>query len=99
MDKDFIELKKYSNWFCSNCMHPQEVGYCENNCYKKCLPKIENKIKVLVALKDLFDFDFALRFPSNQPMLKITNKLTFEDWEIPITQKLYNLLKEVFGND
>ena len=55
----------------------------------------KKKLKALVVLKDLFDFDFALRFPTNQPMLRITNKLTNEYWEIPITQKGYDLLKEV----
>ena len=59
---------------------------------------IGKDLKALVVLKDLFDLDFALRFPSNQPMLKITNKRTNEYWEISITQEKFNLLKEVFKN-
>ena len=58
---------------------------------------IEKELKALVVLKDLFDFDFALRFPSNQPMLRIENKRTNEYWEIPVAQEKYDLLKEVFG--
>lgn len=57
--------------------------------------EIEKELKALEIIKDLFDFDFALRFPSNQPMLRITNKRTNEYWEIPITQEKQDLLKEV----
>lgn len=53
------------------------------------------KDKALGVVKNLFDFDFALRFPNNQPMLKITNKRTNEYWEVPITQEQYDLLNEV----
>lgn len=62
-----------------------------------CKSREENskKGKALKVAKNLFDFDFALRFPNNQPMLKITNKLTNEYWEVPITQEEYDLLKEV----
>ena len=62
---------------------------------KDSLDIIENELKILVVLKDLFDFDFALRFPSNQPMLRITNKRTNEYWEMPISKEEYDLLKEV----
>ena len=55
---------------------------------------IKKELKALVVLKDSFDFDFALRFPSNQPMLKITNKRTNEYWEIPITKEEFDLLKD-----
>ena len=61
----------------------------------------EKKLKALEYIKDLFDFDFAIRFGNNQPMLRITNKLyeklgkPFYYWEIPITQEKYDLLKEV----
>ena len=61
--------------------------------------EIAKELKALVVLKDLFDFDFALRFPSNQPMLRIENKRTNEYWEIPITQEKYDLLKEVLEDD
>lgn len=71
----------------------KETGCC---IYQKHLDIIEKDLKALVVLKDLFDFDFALRFPSNQPMLKITNKRTNEYWEISITQEEFDLLKEVF---
>ena len=60
---------------------------------------IEKELKALVVLKDLFDFDFALRFPSNQPMLRIENKRTNEYWEIPVAQEKYDLLKEVLRNE
>ena len=51
--------------------------------------------RALDIIKELFDFDFALRFPNNQPMLRITNKLTKEYWEIRLEQEEYDLLKEV----
>ena len=54
---------------------------------------IEKELKALIVLKDLFDFDFALRFPSNQPMLRIENKRTNEYWEIPVALEKYVLLK------
>ena len=56
---------------------------------------VKKYLQALVVLKDLFDFDFALRFPDNQPMLKITNKRTNEYWELPISKEEYELLKEV----
>lgn len=52
-------------------------------------------IKAFEIIKELFDFDFALRFPNDQPMLMITNKKTNDYWEIPITKEKYDLLKEV----
>lgn len=52
----------------------------------------EKTDKVLEVIKDLFDFDFAIRFPDNQNMLRITNKRTSEYWEIPITQEQSDLL-------
>ncbi len=61
--------------------------------------KLMKKEKALVVLKDLFDFDFALRFPSNQPMLRIENKRTNEYWEIPVTKEEYDLLKEMTNNE
>ncbi len=53
-----------------------------------------NKIKSLDIIKELFDFDFALRFGSNQPMLMIINKKTNEYWELPISKDKWDLLKE-----
>lgn len=53
------------------------------------------KARALEGLKELFDFDFALRFPNNQPMLRITNKRTNEYWEIPIPKEKYDSLKKV----
>lgn len=64
-------------------------------CFYRYCEEIKKDLEALVVLKDLFDFDFALRFPSNQPMLKITNKRTNEYWEIPIIQEEFDLLKEV----
>ena len=52
--------------------------------------------KALEIIKELFDFDFAWRFPNNQAMLMIINKKTKEYWEIPITKDNCFLLKEVF---
>ena len=65
-----------------------------------CIPMIldnetEKKLKTLEIIKELFDFDFALRFPNNQPMLRITNKRTNEYWELPILKETQDLLKEV----
>lgn len=62
------------------------------------LTELEKELKALIVLKDLFDFDFALRFPSNQPMLRIANKRTNEYWEIPVTQEEYDLLKRRLKN-
>ena len=56
---------------------------------------IERKLIALETIKELFGFDFAIRFGSNQPILMITNKITNEYWEIPLTQEEYDLLKEV----
>lgn len=56
---------------------------------------IEKELKALESVKELFDFDFAIRFPTNQPMLRIMNKRTNEYWEIPIPKEKHDLLKEV----
>ena len=56
---------------------------------------VKKELKALEIVKELFDFDFTLRFPSNQPMLRITNKQTNEYWEMPIPKDKYELLKEV----
>lgn len=62
---------------------------------------IEKELKALEVIKELFDFDFAIRYGNNQPILRITNKLyeklgkPFYYWELPITQEEYDLLKEV----
>lgn len=58
----------------------------------QCFPK---ELKALESVKELFDFDFAIRFPTNQPMLRIMNKRTNEYWEIPIPKEKHDLLKEV----
>lgn len=55
----------------------------------------EKQLKALETIRELFDFDFALRFPNNQPMLMITNKRTNEYWEIPIPKEKYDSLKKV----
>lgn len=56
---------------------------------------IKKELKALDVIKELFDFDFALRFPNNQPMLMITNKKTKEYWELPISKETQDILKEV----
>ena len=55
----------------------------------------QKKLKALKVIEELFDFHFALRFPSNQSMLRITNKQTNEYWEIPVAEEKYNSLKKV----
>lgn len=56
------------------------------------------KLKALEIIKELFDFDFAIRFGNNQPMLKIMNKRTGEYWELPISIEKWNTLKEELLN-
>lgn len=51
--------------------------------------------KALEIIKELFDFDFAIRFGNNQSMLMIINKRTNEYWELPISKDKYDLLKEI----
>lgn len=58
------------------------------------LSKEIEKNRALEFIKELFDFDFALRFPNNQPMLMIINKKTKEYWELPISKEKQDLLKE-----
>lgn len=53
------------------------------------------KARALETIRELFDFDFALRFSNNQPMLMITNKRTNEYWEMPIPREKYDSLKKV----
>lgn len=60
----------------------------------KLLSKEIEKNRALVIIKELFEFDFALRFPNNQPMLMITNKYGGSYFEIPISKDKYDLLKE-----
>ena len=55
----------------------------------------ENKLKALEIFKEMFSFDFALRFSDNQAMLMIINKKTEEYWELPISKEKQDLLKEV----
>ena len=55
--------------------------------------------KAFKIIKELFDFDFAIRFGDNQPMIKITNKRNGQYWELPETTEIWDLLKEVFSND
>lgn len=57
--------------------------------------KFERELKAFGVIYSLLDFSTALRFPSNQPILRITNKLTNEYWEIPLTQKQYKSIKGV----
>lgn len=54
--------------------------------------KAQNTLEII---KELFDFDFAIRFGDNQPIIKITNKRNGLYWELPETTKICDLLKEV----
>lgn len=63
------------------------------------LAELEKELKALEIIKELFDFDFALRFPNNQPMIKITNKRNGQYWELPETTEICDLLKEVLWKD
>ena len=56
---------------------------------------VAKRLKAFEVLKELFDFDFAIRFGTNQIMLTIINKRTNEYWELPIPKDKYDLLKEV----
>jgi len=96
MNKGLEALEKLMADYYEMC---QDLGNNDDQ-YQRCnltseRAIIEKELKILVVLKDLFDFDFALRFPSNQPMLRITNKRTNEYWEMPISKEEYDLLKEV----
>jgi len=53
------------------------------------------KLKAFEIIKELFDFDFAIRYGDNQPMIKITNKRNGQYWELPETTEICDLLKEV----
>ena len=62
---------------------------------KKLLSKEIEKNRAFEIIKEFFEFDFALRFPNNQPMIMITNKHGGSYFEIPISKDKYDLLKEV----
>lgn len=51
--------------------------------------------KFIEVIKGLFDFDFAIRYGDNQPMIKITNKRNGQYWELPETTEICDLLKEI----
>lgn len=55
---------------------------------------IETALEALEIINELFDFDFAIRFGDNQPMIKITNKRNGQYWELPILKEKFDLLKE-----
>lgn len=62
------------------------------------LEKLERAEKSLVALEILdkyVDTSVALRFPTNEPILKITNRRTGEYWEVPITKEEYYTITEI----
>ena len=71
----------------------ERINLCE--CIEQALKDKEKTDEALENIKELFDFDFALRFPTNQPMLRITNKRTNEYWELPVSKETQDLLKEV----
>lgn len=55
-------------------------------------------IKELNLIKEELDFDVALRYPTNEPMLRITTKRAKNKQyiETPISRELYDLLKRFF---
>ena len=87
--KEFLDL--LSHWEIENvvCLvHFLVSNNISPNEYK-------NKLKALETIKELFEFDFALRYPNNQPMLMVINKYGGSYFEIPISKDKYDLLKEV----
>lgn len=59
------------------------------------LEKVEKSLKSLEVLDKYVDTSVALRFPTNEPILKITNRRTNEYWEMPITKEEYDTIMEV----
>ena len=57
--------------------------------------RLEKLDEALEIIKELFDFDFAIRYGDNQPMIKITNKRNGQYWELPETNEICDLLKKV----
>lgn len=75
--------------------------WLEQQFEKEWLDSVERELQALLEtidiIKELFDFDFATKFPNNQPMLMITNKHDGSYFEIPITKEKYDLLKEMLS--
>ena len=62
---------------------------------KDFIDKLEKTEKCLGALEvfdKYVDTSIALRVPTNEPILKITNRRTNEYWEVPITKEEYDTI-------
>ena len=59
------------------------------------LEKFDKSLETLEVLDKYVYADVALRFPTNEPILKIANRRTNEYWEIPITKEEYDTIKKV----
>lgn len=95
-DIDF--LFSYAYTYCA--LKLEKDGFSRQE-WGNAVNKITKKLKALEIIRELFDFDFAIRYGNNQPILRITNKLyeklgkPFYYWELPITQEQADRLKEV----
>jgi uncharacterized membrane protein len=59
------------------------------------LERAEKSLEALEVLDKYVDTSVALRFPTNEPILKITNRRTNEYWEVPITKEEYDTIAEI----
>jgi uncharacterized membrane protein len=59
------------------------------------LERAEKSLEALEVLDKYVDTSVALRFPTNEPILKITNRRTNEYWEVPITKEEYDTIMEI----
>ena len=59
------------------------------------LERAEKSLEALEVLDKYVDTSVALRFPTNEPILKITNRRTNEYWEVPITKEEYDTIVEI----
>ena len=47
-------------------------------------------LRLLKLYNRYINVDYALRYPTNEPMMKVTNKKTGEYWELPMSDEDYN---------
>ena len=100
MIKELKALKRIEDFMSKNAVHwKQDIAMIETALknYEEMILDYKKKLEALEIIKELFDFDFALRFGSNQPMFMIINKRTNEYWELPISKEKYDSLKGVLS--